>query len=362
LHVKGGSLTVEHGSPSTGTGQLNINSESNSQVTFSYDDQGHISFGTATTPATQAGFSEKMRIDSAGRLLVGTTTANAAPLTVAGTTEALGSKFRAVFGNGYIDADSGRVFGGNPAEVQIQTATNNRPAVLSLGGPQGTSEGLGIINFFNSGNGDDHRSRALIAAVQEGSNSNQGAALRFYTAADGGSSPTERFKIDSLGRIDHFSSDGNGYDLHHAETGSTDVAFALKNGATDLDTGTVVFRILADGDLENTNNRYTQISDVKFKENIADASSQWDDLKTIRVVNFNFKEELKWGTQKQIGVVAQEIEAVSPGLVCQRKEENGEEYKSVAYSVLYMKAVKALQEAMERIETLETKVAALEAG
>jgi hypothetical protein len=29
--------------------------------------------------------------------------------------------------------------------------------------------------------------------------------------------------------------------------------------------------------------------------------------------------------------------------------------------VLYMKAVKALQEAMERIETLETKVAALEA-
>ena len=33
--------------------------------------------------------------------------------------------------------------------------------------------------------------------------------------------------------------------------------------------------------------------------------------------------------------------------------------KSVNYSVLYMKAVKALQEAMERIETLEAKVAAL---
>jgi len=36
--------------------------------------------------------------------------------------------------------------------------------------------------------------------------------------------------------------------------------------------------------------------------------------------------------------------------------------KSVAYSVLYMKAVKALQEAMERIETLEAKVANLEGG
>ena len=36
--------------------------------------------------------------------------------------------------------------------------------------------------------------------------------------------------------------------------------------------------------------------------------------------------------------------------------------KSVKYSVLYMKAVKALQEAMTRIETLETKVAALESS
>ena len=34
--------------------------------------------------------------------------------------------------------------------------------------------------------------------------------------------------------------------------------------------------------------------------------------------------------------------------------------KSVKYSVLYMKSVKALQEAMARIETLETKVTALE--
>jgi hypothetical protein len=34
----------------------------------------------------------------------------------------------------------------------------------------------------------------------------------------------------------------------------------------------------------------------------------------------------------------------------------------VNYSVLYMKAVKTLQEAMERIETLEAKVAALESA
>ena len=34
--------------------------------------------------------------------------------------------------------------------------------------------------------------------------------------------------------------------------------------------------------------------------------------------------------------------------------------KKVSYSVLYMKAVKALQEAMTRIETLEAKVKTLE--
>ena len=39
--------------------------------------------------------------------------------------------------------------------------------------------------------------------------------------------------------------------------------------------------------------------------------------------------------------------------------ETGEKTKIVKYSILYMKAVKALQEAMARIETLESEVAKL---
>lgn len=62
-----------------------------------------------------------------------------------------------------------------------------------------------------------------------------------------------------------------------------------------------------------------------------------------------------------LGVVAQEIEQVSAGLVATAYDEGEDrDIKTVKYSVLYMKAVKALQEAMTRIETLETKVAALE--
>ena len=42
------------------------------------------------------------------------------------------------------------------------------------------------------------------------------------------------------------------------------------------------------------------------------------------------------------------------------KSTTGEKVKAIKYSVLYMKAIKALQEAMAKIETLETKVKALE--
>ena len=40
----------------------------------------------------------------------------------------------------------------------------------------------------------------------------------------------------------------------------------------------------------------------------------------------------------------------------------GEMVKTVKTSILYMKAIKALQEAQTRIETLETKVATLESA
>jgi hypothetical protein len=84
------------------------------------------------------------------------------------------------------------------------------------------------------------------------------------------------------------------------------------------------------------------------------------------VRKFNFKEDTGFSTHTQIGLIAQEVELVSPGLVTESpdSDEDGNDLgtvtKSVNYSVLYMKAVKALQEAMERIETLEAKVAALE--
>ena len=135
--------------------------------------------------------------------------------------------------------------------------------------------------------------------------------------------------------------------------------------------------IRGNGNAENSNNSYGALSDVKLKENIVDAASQWDDIKGLRVRKFRFKANPT--APLQIGLVAQEAEIVSPGLVdessdyeevevtdaegnvTKERQPTGTVTKSVKYSVLYMKAIKALQEAMARIESLEAKVVALEA-
>lgn len=129
------------------------------------------------------------------------------------------------------------------------------------------------------------------------------------------------------------------------------------------------FTVAASGNVKNSNNSYGAISDERIKENIEDASTQWDDIKALRVRKFSFKAD-KLDKPNMLGVIAQEVEqAGMNGLVMENDEEEIDKdgnwkktgtQKEVKYSILYMKAVKALQEAMARIETLETKVTALE--
>ncbi len=146
------------------------------------------------------------------------------------------------------------------------------------------------------------------------------------------------------------------------ETNGSVTGLAYYNTASNIGSFTgQVFRVMCDGDVENANNSYGSISDIKLKENIVNAKSQWDDLKALQVRNYNFKAETGYSSHTQIGLIAQEVELISPNLVGQSiDDETNETTKTVNYSVLYMKAVKALQEAMTRIETLEAKVATLE--
>jgi hypothetical protein len=122
-------------------------------------------------------------------------------------------------------------------------------------------------------------------------------------------------------------------------------------------------RVADSGDVTNTNGTYGTISDAKMKTDIVDASSQWADIKALRFRKFKMKDDPSGLVQ--LGVVAQEVELTSPGLVDEHQDRDAEgndlgtTTKSVKTSVLLMKAAVALQEAMARIETLEAEVAAL---
>jgi hypothetical protein len=123
------------------------------------------------------------------------------------------------------------------------------------------------------------------------------------------------------------------------------------------------FRVADSGDVTNTNGTYGSISDIKMKTDIVDAGSQWADIKAIRFRKFKMKDDPSG--RVQLGVVAQELEQTSPGLVDEHADRDAEgndlgtTTKSVKTSVLLMKAAVALQEAMARIEQLEADVAAL---
>jgi hypothetical protein len=124
--------------------------------------------------------------------------------------------------------------------------------------------------------------------------------------------------------------------------------------------------IWSNGTFNSRTNTYTSVSDINLKQDIIDASSQWNDIKNLTVRKFRLKDEVAADPNYpyHIGVVAQELELISPNLVDNipnYKFIDGEKVvdghiKTVKYSILYMKAIKALQEAMERIEKLEAKL------
>ena len=161
------------------------------------------------------------------------------------------------------------------------------------------------------------------------------------------------------------------------------------------DSAATRFQIDADGDVKNHDNSYGAISDERIKQDISDATSQWDDIKALKVRKYKLKDDIRqYGDDAKfkLGLVAQEAELVSPNIITENEvqfnnilsssefgslyedgddlppdyevgdvKERKDTVKGIKYSILYMKAIKALQESMARIETLETKVAALEA-
>jgi len=308
-------------------------------------------------------FTERLRIDNSGRLLVGTSTARS---NFFNTTQSANIQLEGTSGTALMSLVS------NANDVGSNAA-------LILGKTRGTAVGsttvvqsgdvLGRITFQGSDGTEFVQAADIYAEVDgpPGANDMPGR-LVFSTTADGASSPTERMRLDNAGEVNIFAATGRTVFGARSATGAgtTDRTITGIHSATSTTaTGTISFQVFTNGNTQNTNNSYAGISDIKLKENIVDSGSQWADIKALQVRKYNFKEETGQETHTQIGLVAQEVELVSPGIVFESPDrdaegnELGTVTKSVNYSVLYMKAVKALQEAMERIETLEASNADL---
>jgi hypothetical protein len=379
LHVSDATQSIFRIEGSTGAGHLAANASS---VYVTTESAIPFIFYTNQT--------ERGRWDSSGRFLVGTSTARA---NFFNTTLTAGIQ---VEGTGGTTARGALSVVNNDSSNNPSLLILGRSGAATLGSNSVLSSGdwIGTLSFQGA-DGTELVEAANITAFVDGTPgaNDMPGRLVFSTTADGASSPTERMRIDSAGRFG-IPSINTAKTLTVNSSTTTDIAsFENSNGsatgtciavATTRAAGTTAYfvygqansvatiAITNNGDVRNLNNVYAAISDIKLKENIVDANSQWDDIKALQVRNYNFKQG---EAHKQIGLVAQEVEEVSPGLVIETVDRDadgnslGTVTKSVNYSVLYMKAVKALQEAMERIEQLENsnadllaRVTALEAS
>ena len=112
--------------------------------------------------------------------------------------------------------------------------------------------------------------------------------------------------------------------------------------------------IYGNGNIQNANNSYGAISDISLKENIVDATPKLNDLLKVQVKNFSLiLDETK---EKQIGVIAQELQKVFPSLVTPGLDGK----LGVKYSVFVPILIKAVQELYEQTVALSERVTALE--
>ena len=290
--------------------------------------------------------------------------------------------------NGTITMNGGVVLNEESADVDFRVESNGNANMIKVDGGN-DRVGIGLASPLSEFHVDAAAGAATEARVSAGtvytkiiSDDASGFSaidyshdLRFKDAG------TEKARINSSGNllINTTSTTIN------ASNFGTKITNGLLSTSGNVNGGSTVtesfgnagqIRFMGDGDAENTNNSYGGLSDRTLKENETSASSQWDDIKALQIKNYNL---IAYPDRPHLGVIAQDLESAGmtrlvktysdilyteeddlpEGVSVGDVKEKG--YKAVKYSVLYMKAVKALQEAMTKIETLETEMTALKA-
>jgi hypothetical protein len=316
---------------------------------------GDIRFGISANAGTAT---EAARIDSSGRLLVGTSSSfdlNAVVQSV-GTGAYRFEGFR--FGS-----DNGILALGSALGTQASPSVNTAPNL-----------GLGIIQF-RSYDGAAYRDGAWISATAESQWASGDCPTRlvFSTTADGASSPTERVRIASNG-ITYI---GNTTITTSSQQTTAPHAIIYSNGSSNL---------LAAGGLEcNTTSTsarhhisftnpngvvgsistsasataYNTSSDYRLKENVVPLTGAADRLNQLQVHRFNFIADPDTTVD---GFIAHEAQEVVPECVTGTKDEVDADgnpvYQGIDQSKLVPLLTAALQEALAEIESLKARLTA----
>jgi hypothetical protein len=329
---------------------------------------------------------EAMRLDSSGRLLIGGTSAisgsstndnlqliNSAGsiLSIASSDTTIGDgtrigeiefwgqpnstwgKFAGISAFG--DGTAGGV-NGNPGRLVFYTE--------SVGSDGGPVERMRITSAGNPRFGSLEASGDAFKLKAFSGNSSHNATMQFFTGAD---SPTERMRITSGGNVlfnctSLPSASVQGFLITGTSSGNTSSSgssttaynhFLFYNG------NGVVGSISTSG----STTTYSTSSDYRLKENVVDLDGAITRVKQLAPKRFNFIAD---DTATVDGFLAHEAQTVVPEAVTGTHNEVDDDGNAVMQGIDQSKLVPlltaALKEAIAKIETLEAKVAALEAG
>ncbi len=287
------------------------------------------------TAGNTISFTQAMTLTAAGELLVGTT---------------------AVAQSDWLTSTPVGVFSANNnAQLRV-----HRPSA-------GDGVGAGALLFAANDGSGNQKDICVIRSETTAANAG-GGALAFFTRPNSGSL-TERARITSGGFLlvgDTTHTDGSiftatGFTPLSAYRISTTAAQGIFGCYSDTGgTKTVRAYFQVDGGLANYSANDVNLSDQRVKDNINPAGSYWNKIKALEIVTFRYKDQDE--NDQNIGVIAQQVETVAPEFVSNdgfgETPEGEEPLKTVYTTDMYHAAIKALQEAMARIEALEAKVAA----
>jgi hypothetical protein len=341
---------------------------------FSIDGQDQ-----ASPLAFGSGTSEKMRIDSSGKVGIGTTSPNR-NLTVFASNPVLNVK------NSNADlhlemAGENAYVGNSSTSGFLQLFTNNGNSVVNM--LANGNVGIGMTPFtgytgYSLQIGGTSQTFISIHNTTTGNTVNDGFSLgndasnvyltnRENTPMIFSTNNTERMRITNGGNVGigtsapgyffhlnaasggtQFQKQGNGPNLYEAWTNTGGTSYIGVNG-TQWEFyvgGTLKFQINSSGG--------SSVSDEKFKENIEDISYGLDTVKALKPRNFKWKDS----QENDIGFIAQEVQPIINEIINEPLEspEGLENGMSMNYSALTAVLTKAIQEQQDIIEDLQQQI------